>query len=100
VREAERQEFARREQECHDRYVAHAVARMTPLQCDDEGEVWSYRAPGDERPFLVKRAYTGHWLIRNGRADDTEGWHRVRNEKVRAVLKAAYAALGPKGAGR
>ena len=87
-----------REDEAFRRYVAHAVARLTPLKGDEEGEVWSYRAPGDERPFLVKRAWTGHWLIRNGRADDTEGWHRVKSEKVRAVLKAAYAALGPKGA--
>lgn len=84
--------WAQDEADAFERYVRYAKARMQPLACDQPGvELYSYRVPGSERPCVLKRLETGHWLIRVGYSEDTdpEPWHRIRSEKTREVLKAA-----------
>ena len=84
--------WAQDEADAFARYVGHAIARMQPLACpESDAELYSYRLPGSERPCVLKRLATGHWLIRVGYAEDTdpEPWHRIRSAKTREVLKAA-----------
>jgi len=90
-------EYQTKIDEALERYVAQAVERLVPLKSEREGEeLYAYRAPGTERPCVIKRLPSGHWLIRSGYADDAdpETWHRVKGKRAREVLKLARAAQG------